>query len=1346
MNKIFFTVTTLLILAFSALFAAPYLVDWNEYRDVLERQASKAIGRKVKVAGKVDMRFLPTPFVRFSKVTIASEEGSFEQPFLSTKSFTMWLAITPLLKGTISARDMEIDGASITLKFDENGKPNWTDIGDSTAAFPWMPASVELHAVNISNSRLSVQTGGRTAPLVIDNLNGHLSAPDLKGPYKFSGSWAADGQERELKISTGAQDPSGAMKIKSLIRNAQTGASYNLDGEAIITDAAPTLAGVLTARVPPLLKSLPQTKERAEQSGFIEVKAGLDLNVSRALFNNVVISYERQSRPQIINGEAIVDWNRGINVTGQISAKLLDLDQILGGNDARAKPGEALSLLRHIIHDASPYVTRASIRALIEQTSLGGELVQSVDMQLSKSGDAFEIPSLKAELPGKNTLILSGNLTPHDKALGFSGPLKLKGGNLSRLMKWLDLGKNKPTGRGLKPYTIQAKAELAPANFSLRQVQGDFGGNAIRGSFNYSFADTNAISLSVDSDKLNLKEILGHTGSLQTFKEWMEGRKQEKGKQDNKSSDPATASLSANINLRIGQVILQDFEARNVLVNAIFKDGDIAVRNFNITSDGGLAIAANGTLEKDGAKRSSTLKLALEAREAVALKRLMELANLYVNVDTQKHEDLKSLIPINLGATIITGAKGTKGATAAVNGTAAGMDLAIRAKLEEGIATAKSSNLAVDGAISSHEVSKLVGVAAALASGKLAAPQKGKKSSTKGTLKIRLIGIPDKSLQARINLNGENIDGKFDGTIILGEESASAEGQTELKLVPTEEILNVVGLRHTPLRSTEPLILKGQLNNAGKAFALSDVSGSWGASEFKGDIKGDFSTLQSKFDVAIGVTKASFPHMLSFLTEHDDPAIDAPKKSAKTISFWPQSSFAKEALDDVSGEIRLGIGTLQLAENMPVQNAGLVAGIENGKLEVSLVSGKLYGGDITSTTSFSNDGAGLKIKGTMALKDAQLAALTAANTGAALASGPISANVEFAGQGLTPRGLISVLTGKGSLSIGKSEIFQLSPKAIPMVVGAAAEKQYEDAIATILLERFKESSFPVAPLTVPLKIAHGSVRTGQVPLDNKDTNVNVRSSLDLAALKLRSEWSLNAANTGKKKTQAPPVQLGFMGSLENFGKIKPIVDTKQLERFITVEQMERDVERLEELERQDRERAKRREKLRKEREKAKREEQRRLEQERIARERARIEEERRLERERQEQQRQQLQSIAPVLEEPIAPGPDPAPSGGNETIGVSPSAAVPSQAPASASVDTAPLDAELLPSRSEQDAAAQLPEPTVITIDDPLLDPNAPPGDDPLPETEPEPVRKQVRKKKDDGPNIFKNPINPFAN
>ena len=62
MNSVLLWIGGLLVAVLGLLFAAPYVIDWNAYRGVFEEEASRVLGRDVRVGGKVNLRLLPAPY------------------------------------------------------------------------------------------------------------------------------------------------------------------------------------------------------------------------------------------------------------------------------------------------------------------------------------------------------------------------------------------------------------------------------------------------------------------------------------------------------------------------------------------------------------------------------------------------------------------------------------------------------------------------------------------------------------------------------------------------------------------------------------------------------------------------------------------------------------------------------------------------------------------------------------------------------------------------------------------------------------------------------------------------------------------------------------------------------------------------------------------------------------------------------------------------------------------------------------------------------------------------------------------------------------------------------------
>src|SRR5262249_30901660 len=113
-------------------------------------QASKLLGREVKVGGEVHLIVLPAPELRFDNVKVAGPDGNFDQPLLEAKSIEAWLNIGALLSGAVEARKLAISEPVLRLALNADGTGNWGGIGRSDGKVPYTPKDVLLDEVSVS--------------------------------------------------------------------------------------------------------------------------------------------------------------------------------------------------------------------------------------------------------------------------------------------------------------------------------------------------------------------------------------------------------------------------------------------------------------------------------------------------------------------------------------------------------------------------------------------------------------------------------------------------------------------------------------------------------------------------------------------------------------------------------------------------------------------------------------------------------------------------------------------------------------------------------------------------------------------------------------------------------------------------------------------------------------------------------------------------------------------------------------------------------------------------------------------------------------------------------------------
>src|SRR5688572_13858982 len=129
-------------LALAALFAVANFVDWNGYRGVFEEEATRILGREVRVGGDVNVRLLPSPYVSFEKLRIADPSGATGEPFFRAESFTMRLSAPPLLKGIIEANEIVLEKPVLRLAGHFGGRGNWRRLFRAAGSAPVVPGRV----------------------------------------------------------------------------------------------------------------------------------------------------------------------------------------------------------------------------------------------------------------------------------------------------------------------------------------------------------------------------------------------------------------------------------------------------------------------------------------------------------------------------------------------------------------------------------------------------------------------------------------------------------------------------------------------------------------------------------------------------------------------------------------------------------------------------------------------------------------------------------------------------------------------------------------------------------------------------------------------------------------------------------------------------------------------------------------------------------------------------------------------------------------------------------------------------------------------------------------------------
>jgi hypothetical protein len=288
-------------------------------------------------------------------------------------------------------------------------------------------------------------------------------------------------------------------------------------------------------------------------------------------------------------------------------------------------------------------------------------------------------------------------------------------------------------------------------------------------------------------------------------------------------------------------------------------------------------------------------------------------------------------------------------------------------------------------------------------------------------------------------------------------------------------------------------------------------------------------------------------------------------------SVWSDEPFDAAVIDGFDGNVKLTARRFLLADGMGLNQAVLDVGLRGGKVEVKQLDGTCLGGRCSATLTIAKAPAGVDVSGTLKVAGGTLASFAGGAAGKPGGSGTIGGEIKFTGKGISPRSVLSVLQGSGTITFGGAKVGTLWPGGIGRAVEEALKSDPDSMPA--VLRRTLASGLATGELQLPdavaVEIADGRLAAKSIMVDTAEGRAQGGASLDLKTLQFESDWRLEKAAAAGDKSPMPGVAVGYRGPVAALGSLEPRINSEALERELAVRRMERDVEELERLRRLD---------------------------------------------------------------------------------------------------------------------------------------------------------------------------------
>jgi len=1226
--------------------AAPYFIDWNQYKSQIEAQALSLLGRQLKVAGNVHLRLLPAPYMRLENITVSAPGASPDAPsLLKADAFRLWLSAPPLLRGVIEVREIEIDTPRLRFAIDENGKSNWSKTSFTNNVSSFTPTAISLQSMTIKDGSLVISTdhsgpnlsgGDQQAErkISLSQLNGNFSANSLKGPYKFEGA-IGEGRDRQiLRVSTGSIDEKAKMRLKGVLRSSTGGQRYGFEGQLIELKNDPTISGVISATFP-FFRSANRTtskngsKVKISRTKPIEVKTSILANSIGARFDKILITMVHKNRPQVMTGLGKLAWNKGqIDLNGQLSARLIDVDQLKDGLKVGNSLEETVGKLFAGLRQQAAKVDSGRFSINIAQIKLNNDLVQDFNLQMRQGKDGLVVKQLSANLPGENRLEVHGEFDGSSQYSKFDGNGILRGQSLGHLVNWAAGSQLEGGISAIRshPFTLRGDVLQVDNMVALKNVFGDIAGISFSGEasrhkarFGSDNFQPERIDLKLTTSEINSTALLGRPVAMRELVNILLDRQKKDGPAS-QGFESLFSKSNIRLQLRAGRLLMADFDGRDLVTDLYFGDKRLQINELSIGSQNGLRLQADGALNNLQTNPSGTLVATLNIEDHNELQQFISwFQSSDKTIDLTKNQGLlknrglsrkqiTSLTPLRLALMLQTDEKTGSEAHIRINGIAGSSHVNLNNRIHGSHLFSthgqrKIKQLEITGSLSNRDgralLSQLVPWLDEEQSG---GASSGLSSSGLGKIgKARVwfsaAGLPKHGLNSRFEFSSQEVVAGFDGLLGGGKNSLNFQGSAHLRAIELTTGLALIGLDIGHMQSSDSLDLATHIDKANENYIFTNIRGKVASAEVEGQVKLELKPKGRKLDVALLTSSLDFPALFA-------PVLETPTQTSFTSGRGTNSSGSVNSAVQLAKNLQNAVGDVEALPKTPLSTRRLTAKrlqgldarlfittdqlllgnkfvldkgeisatIKDQKINISTLSGQLWGGRLLSKGRLDLSKTLAIMDGELQITDAQMKQAPFKYADSPIIEGQLSLRANFKGRGLGPSGLTSLLNGSGHINFSNGKVDHLSSKVLADIVDdeLAVWNQAEDQAP--FAERFKRhlqhGEFTFSSLSEDFTIKDGSLLLKASKTSKNNSKLDLDASITLATMTTNSRLSISPLAQAKYP-DLPSVTILFNGALDNLAQFTPKIETSSLEQHLKVMKMEHDVNLLEKLHKRD---------------------------------------------------------------------------------------------------------------------------------------------------------------------------------
>ena len=280
MKKVLLTLFGLLVLIVAGALAAPSFVNWNAYKDDIRQVVRAQTGRDLEIQGDIRATLLPSPELSAENIRLSNRDGATSEDMVSLAAVRVRVALVPLLSRIIRVDSFELVEPIVEVEKLADGSMNFDDLvgaGDNAAPAPAVNApaasggnagaegamnvggfDIRLDSATIRNGTVIYRDSQSGSLQVVEDFNLTVGANSLTGPFELAGDINLAGIPFDFQAGLGRIERDRAAVPLTLSIGIDSGATRsNFTGAVIgLTGDDPGIRGKLKGRSENILKLL----------------------------------------------------------------------------------------------------------------------------------------------------------------------------------------------------------------------------------------------------------------------------------------------------------------------------------------------------------------------------------------------------------------------------------------------------------------------------------------------------------------------------------------------------------------------------------------------------------------------------------------------------------------------------------------------------------------------------------------------------------------------------------------------------------------------------------------------------------------------------------------------------------------------------------------------------------------------------------------------------------------------------------------------------------------------------------------------------------------------------------